>query len=278
MNYPSRIAPLTGIPARKIESVITLLEGGATIPFIARYRKEATGELDEVQIGDIQDAWKKMQELDKRRETILQSIEEQGKLTPELKKAIEEAATMTELEDLYLPYRPKRKTRASIAIEKGLEPLAKRIFQQRDREVETLAAQYITDQVPTVEEALQGARDIIAEWVSEDLKARDKIRRHFTRDAQIGSRLIEGTAKKMAEDFFSAFAAAVEASAGPSVGEVIEPITPADEAMLSAEAKAAAAAPVSSTTPEEQKGLHPAIWITGLVAVVGGLLYLFAKR
>ncbi len=96
--------------------------------------------------------------------------------------------------------------------------------------------------------------------------------------AQIGSRLIEGTAKKMAEDFFSAFAAAVEASAGPSVGEVIEPITPADEAMLSAEAKAAAAAPVSSTTPEEQKGLHPAIWITGLVAVVGGLLYLFAKR
>lgn len=204
MNYAARIAPLTGIPARKIDSVITLLEGGSTIPFIARYRKEATGELDEVQIGDIQDAWKKMQELDKRRETILQSIEEQGKLTPELKKAIEDAATMTELEDLYLPYRPKRKTRATMAIEKGLEPLAKRIFQQRDREVETLAAQYITDQVPTVEDALQGARDIIAEWVSEDLKARDKIRRHFNRDAQIGSRLVKGKEEEGAKyrDYF----------------------------------------------------------------------------
>ncbi|MCC7465109.1 MAG: RNA-binding transcriptional accessory protein [Saprospiraceae bacterium] len=192
MNYAPRIAPITGIPARKIESVIQLLEGGATIPFIARYRKEATGELDEVQIADIQDAWKKMLELDKRRETILQSIEEQGKLTPELRKKIEDAVTMTELEDLYLPYRPKRKTRATMAIEKGLEPLAKRIFQQRDKEVETLAAQFITDQVPTVEDALQGARDIMAEWISEDLKTRDKVRRMFDRGAQISSRVVKG--------------------------------------------------------------------------------------
>ncbi|HLP96283.1 MAG TPA: Tex family protein [Saprospiraceae bacterium] len=192
MSYAPRIAPITGIPARKIESVIQLLEGGATIPFIARYRKEATGELDEVQIAEIQDAWKKMQELDKRRETILQSIEEQGKLTPELRKKIEDAVTMTELEDLYLPYRPKRKTRATMAIENGLEPLAKRIFQQRDKEVETLAAQFITDQVPTVEDALQGARDIIAEWISEDLKARDKVRRLFDRGAVISSRVVKG--------------------------------------------------------------------------------------
>ncbi|MCW5921813.1 MAG: RNA-binding transcriptional accessory protein [Saprospiraceae bacterium] len=192
MSYAPRIAPLLNISARRVEAVIELLEGGATIPFIARYRKEATGELDEVQIANIQDTWKKMQELDKRRETILQSIEEQGKLTPELRRAIEGAATMTELEDLYLPYRPKRKTRASVAIEKGLEPLAKRIFAQKDKELEAIATQYITEQVPTVEEALQGARDIIAEWVSEDIKARDKMRRHFERGAVIASRLVKG--------------------------------------------------------------------------------------
>ncbi|MEZ4893879.1 MAG: Tex family protein [Saprospiraceae bacterium] len=192
MSYAPRIAPLTGIAARKVEAVIELLEGGATIPFIARYRKEATGELDEVKITEIQDAWKKMQELDKRRETILQSIEEQGKMTPELRKSIENALTLTELEDIYLPYRPKRKTRATIAIEKGLEPLAKRIFSQKDRELEAIAAAYINDQVPSVEEALQGARDIIAEWVSEDVKARDKIRRHFERGAIIASRLVKG--------------------------------------------------------------------------------------
>jgi len=205
MSYAARIAPLVNIPARKVESVIELLESGATIPFIARYRKEATGELDEVQIADIQDAWKKMLELDKRREVILQSIEEQGKLTPELRRAIEHAATMTELEDLYLPYRPKRKTRASMAIEKGLEPLAKRIFSQTDNSgLAALATRFINDQVPTVEDALQGARDIIAEWVSEDLRARDKIRRHFARGAEIASRLVKGKEEEGAKyrDYF----------------------------------------------------------------------------
>ncbi|MEY4204659.1 MAG: hypothetical protein RL013_2363 [Bacteroidota bacterium] len=204
MSYSVRIAPITGIPARKVEAVIQLLESGATIPFIARYRKEATGELDEVQIGDIQDAWKKLLELDKRRETILQSIEEQGKLTPELKAAIEKAATMTELEDLYLPYRPKRKTRATVAIEKGLEPLAKQIFSQKDKEVETIAARFITDQVPSVDDALQGARDIIAEWVSEDLRARDKVRRHFDRWSVISARLVKGKEEAAAKyrDYF----------------------------------------------------------------------------
>ncbi|MFN0037726.1 MAG: Tex family protein [Saprospiraceae bacterium] len=207
MSYAPRIASLTGIPARKVEAVIQLLETGATIPFIARYRKEATGELDEVQIGDIQDAWKKMQELDKRREVILASIEEQGKLTPELHRAIEQAATMTELEDLYLPYRPKRKTRATVAIERGLEPLAKRIFQQYDKqksEVELLAERYLSDEVPTVEDALQGARDIIAEWVSEDMKARNRVRHHFDKNAVIASRLVKGKDEEGAKyrDYF----------------------------------------------------------------------------
>jgi protein Tex len=196
MSIALRIAPILNIPVRRVESVLELLESGATIPFIARYRKEATGSLDEVQIADIADWWKKLLELDKRREAILQSIEEQGKLTPELRTAIEAAATMTELEDLYLPYKPKRKTRATAAIEKGLEPLAKRLYAQRDKDVETLAAQFITDQVPTVEEALQGARDIIAEWINEDKKARDRIRRHFEKGAVIASRLVKGKEKE----------------------------------------------------------------------------------
>jgi len=207
MNYPSRIAPLLNIPVQRVSAVVELLDGGATIPFIARYRKEATGSLDEVQIADIQEAWKKMQDLDKRREAILQSIAEQGKLTPELRRAIEQAATMTELEDLYLPYRPKRKTRASIAIERGLEPLAKRLFAQHDRsrtDVELLAEKYLTDEVPTVDDALQGARDIIAEWVSEDVKARNRVRFHFDKNAVIASRVVKGKEAEAAKyrDYF----------------------------------------------------------------------------
>ncbi len=202
--YADRIAPQLNIPSRKVEAVIELLQSGATLPFIARYRKEATGSLDEVQIGDIQDLLKRLQDLDKRREAILQSIEEQGKLTPELRKLIEHALTMTELEDLYLPYKLKRKTRASIAIEKGLEPLAKRVFAQKDKELETIAAAYINDQVGSVEDALQGARDIIAEWVSEDKKARDKVRRHFDKGALVASRLVKGKETEAAKyrDYF----------------------------------------------------------------------------
>jgi uncharacterized protein len=204
MSYASRISQILSIPFRRVEATVELLESGATIPFIARYRKEATGELDEVQIADIQDVLKKLMELDKRREVILQSIEEQGKLTPELRKSIESAATMTELEDLYLPYRPKRKTRATMAIEKGLEPLAQRLFAQRDKAIETIAAQYINDQVPNVDEALQGARDIMAEWIAEDKKARDKIRRHFDKGAIIASKLVKGKeeAAKKYQDYF----------------------------------------------------------------------------
>ena len=206
MTIAQRIAaPLNlNLNLRRVEAVLELLETGATIPFIARYRKEATGSLDEVQIGDIQDLWKKILELDKRRESILQNIEEQGKLTPELRKAIEGALTMTELEDLYLPYRPKRKTRATMAIEKGLEPLAKRIFAQKDKEVESLAATFLNEAVANVEEALQGARDIIAEWVSEDKKARDKVRRHFEKGAVVAARLVKGKDEEAAKyrDYF----------------------------------------------------------------------------
>jgi protein Tex len=203
--YADRIAPILNLPVRRVEAVVELLEGGATVPFIARYRKEATGSLDEVQIADIQDTLKKLTELDKRREAILSSIEEQGKLTPELKAKIEAAQTMTALEDLYLPYKQKRKTRASVAIERGLEPLAKRIFQQRDSDVEALANQYVTEQVPSAEDALQGARDIIAEWINEDPKARDKVRRHFERGAVITSKLVKGKEEEGAKyrDYFT---------------------------------------------------------------------------
>ncbi|MBN8683976.1 MAG: RNA-binding transcriptional accessory protein [Chitinophagales bacterium] len=192
MTYANRIAAALNIPLRRVEAVLELLESGATIPFIARYRKEATGSLDEVQIADIQALLKKIEELEKRRAAILQSIEEQGKLTPELRKAIEGADTLTQLEDLYLPYRQKRKTRASMAIEKGLEPLAKRIFSQKDKEVEAIAATYLNDAVASVEDALQGARDIIAEWVSENIEARDRVRRHFDKGAIISSRVARG--------------------------------------------------------------------------------------
>lgn len=204
MSYAHRIAQTLQIAAHRVEHTVELLNGGATIPFISRYRKEATGGLDEVQIADIQDLLKKFQELDKRRDSIIQSIEEQGKLTPALRKQLEEAASMTELEDLYLPYRPKRKTRAGMAIEKGLEPLAKRIFAQKDKQLETIAAQYCNDQVPDVAEALQGARDIIAEWVSEDLRARDKVRRHFNKGALIVSKLARGKEEEGAKykDYF----------------------------------------------------------------------------
>ncbi len=204
MNFSQQIAQKLKIHIRQVEAVLELLETGATIPFISRYRKEATGSLDEVQIGDIQDWLKKLTELEKRRESILATIEEQGKLTPELRAAILAADTMTELEDLYLPYKQKRKTRGSMAIEKGLEPLAKRIFSQKDKEVASLAQQFLNEKVASVEDALQGARDIIAEWVAEDKTARDRVRRHFERGAFITSKLVknkEEEAKKY-QDYF----------------------------------------------------------------------------
>lgn len=188
MNY-TLIAQQAGVSDKQARNTIALFEEGATVPFIARYRKEATGGLDEVQIGNVKEAWQKQQEVEKRREAILKSIEEQGKLTAELKKKIEGVFSMTELEDLYLPYKQKRKTRATIAIEKGLEPLAKLIFEGKERDPEGKAAAFLNDQVANAGDALQGARDIIAEWINENQEARTKVRYTFQRGAIITSKV-----------------------------------------------------------------------------------------
>ena len=188
MNY-SLIARITAVSEKQVRNTIQLFEEGATVPFISRYRKEATGGLDEVQIGAIKEAHQKQLEVEKRREAILKSIEEQGKLTPELKKQIEAVFTLTELEDLYLPYKQKRKTRALMAIEKGLEPLAQTLFAGREMDPEKKAEAFLSDKVETVEEALQGARDIMAEWISENVDARNRVRNLFEREAIITSKV-----------------------------------------------------------------------------------------
>lgn len=177
-----------------VAAVGTLLSEGATVPFISRYRKERTGSLDEVAVGKIRDRLNQLQELDKRRETILKSIEDQGKLIPELRKKIERAGSLTELEDIYLPYKPKRKTRGSMAREKGLEPLARLIVRQWNEDPETMALKFISEQkgVHDIEEALQGARDIIAEWINEDADARAAMRKLFLNKATIRSTLVKG--------------------------------------------------------------------------------------
>jgi uncharacterized protein len=188
MNYPL-IAQQTSISEKQVRNTIQLFDEGATLPFISRYRKEATGGLDEVQIGAIKDAYVRQQEVEKRREAILKNIEEQGKLTPELRKQISGVFSMVELEDLYLPYKQKRKTRASMAVEKGLEPLAQLIFAGKESDPERKALSYLNDQVENVDAALQGARDIIAEWISENQNARSRVRSVFQRNAVITSKV-----------------------------------------------------------------------------------------
>jgi len=191
-DFSKIISKRLGISEGQISNTIALLEQGATIPFISRYRKEITGSLDEEQITAIRDELNKLKELEKRRETVLNTIEEQGKLTPELKEKIEKCETSTELEDIYLPFKPKKKTRAGIAKEKGLEPLALLILEQRMLLIHEKAEEFLNDKVETVEDALQGARDIIAEWISEDQEARNIVRRFFSTDAVISSRLVKG--------------------------------------------------------------------------------------
>ena len=191
-NYAQRIAQALQLTEEQVQNTLNLLETGATIPFISRYRKEVTGSLDEVQIGNIKDLYAKWLELDKRRAAILDSIAEQGKLTPELRKQIEEAETMSVLEDLYLPYRPKRKTRASVAVEKGLQPLSKLLWAQRQLDLQREAAKFVNPEkgVANVEEALAGARDIIAERVSENPNLRARLRDTFLRYSRISTRQI----------------------------------------------------------------------------------------
>ncbi len=183
------ISDKLSIGKRQVAATIELLAGGATIPFISRYRKEATGSLDEIQVAAIDAEIKRLDTLIKRKETILKSIADQEKLTPELEAKINNCWDTTELEDLYLPYKPKRKTRASMARERGLEPLAILLLEQRERDIELRAEQFITDEVPDAEAALAGARDIIAEWVNEDAPARNTVRRLFERHAVITSKV-----------------------------------------------------------------------------------------
>lgn len=186
------IAERLGISIRQIDNTITLLNEGATVPFISRYRKEMTGSLDEVAIGNIKEAIEQLDELDKRKVTILKTIGEQELLTPELQTKIEQCYDLNELEDIYLPYKPKRRTKATVAREKGLEPLAKLIFRQFEADPENKALQYLNDAVPNVAEALAGARDIIAEWINENQNARTIVRNQFSREAVISSHVAKG--------------------------------------------------------------------------------------
>jgi len=176
----------------QVSNTIQLLQDGATIPFVSRYRKELTGELDEVQIEAIKEQYDKLLETEKRKETILKTIEELGKLTPELKNRIDASWNATELEDIYLPFKPKRRTRAEIARENGLEPLAKIIMKQNADKLDYLVKSFVKDKISSMDEALNGASDIIAEWINESEKARHVIRRIFTYEAFITSKIIKG--------------------------------------------------------------------------------------
>ncbi len=176
----------------QVTNTIKLLNEGATVPFISRYRKEATGILNEVQILAIKEQYEKLLEIDKRRDAIIKAIEEQGKLTDEIRLILQNTYELSKLEDIYLPFKQKRKTRASIAKEKGLEPLASLILKQQKNDSEALAREFLNDEVPTIKEALQGARDIICEWVSEDHQARSNIRGLFRSDAVIFSKIVKG--------------------------------------------------------------------------------------
>lgn len=198
------IASTLKISEKQIRSTLDLLSDGATIPFISRYRKEATGGLDEVQIENIKNQNDRLCELQKRKETILNTIEEQGKLSADLKARIEQSWDGTELEDIYLPYKPKRKTRAETARQKGLEPLAVTMLLQREVDIRGKARAYIKEEVKDVEDALKGARDIIAEQINEDEHARNRIRNQFNRQAIITAKVIKGKEEEAAKyrDYF----------------------------------------------------------------------------
>jgi protein Tex len=186
------IAKKLGLHEWQVENTIRLLDDGATIPFISRYRKEMTGSLDEVKLMHIKEEYERLKDLDARKESVIKSIEEQEKMTPELLQKIKAADTMAELEDIYLPYRPKRRTRATIAREKGLEPLAEIIFKQLENDPSHKAEEFLNDTVPDVEDALAGACDIIAEWISEDETSRKKLRYLFDKEAVIYSKVVKG--------------------------------------------------------------------------------------
>ena len=191
-EFSQMIAAELKLPAHRIANTLKLLQGGATIPFISRYRKEATGGLDEVQIGDTQTRYEKLCELSKRKETVLSTIEEQGKLAPELKARISACWNTTELEDIYLPFKPKRKTRAEAARAKGLEPLALLLMMQKENNLAAKVRNFVKGEVKDEEDALKGARDILAEQISEDERSRNLMRNQFQRQALIQSKVVKG--------------------------------------------------------------------------------------
>lgn len=194
------------IPLPQVQGAVRLLREGATIPFISRYRKEATGSLDEVQVGAVKELLDRLTELEARKQTVLTTIEGQGRLTPELRRRIAECWDAVELEDIYLPYKPRRRTRATAARERGLEPLADIVMAQQARDAALQARRFVTDEVPTPEEALAGACDIIAERVSEDERARNDLRRVFAREGVVRSKLVKGKESEGAKysDYFDA--------------------------------------------------------------------------
>lgn len=195
-EFSKMIASAMKLQEHRVENTLKLLQGGATIPFISRYRKEATGGMDEVQISEISTRYEKLCELAKRKETIVSTIEEQGKLNAELKNRIDNCWDSTELEDIYLPFKPKRKTRAEVARQKGLEPLALILMMQRENNLSARVRQFVKGEVKDEEDALKGARDIIAEQVNEDEKARNQIRNQFTRQAVISAKVVKGKEKE----------------------------------------------------------------------------------
>jgi uncharacterized protein len=197
-TYIRKIAEKLSFSLKQVNNIFDLQAEGATIPFMARYRKEATGNMDEVQINDVVEQIKYFTELEKRKETVLKTIDGLGKLTPELKHRIVDCYDATVLEDIYLPYKPKRKTRATTAIEKGLEPLAKFLFEQEGGDPEEEAGKFVTEEVKDTKDALQGARDIIAEWIAEHEQARNKVRQLFTQHATLSSKVL--ASKKDEED------------------------------------------------------------------------------
>lgn len=200
------IAQRLGISLPQVQGTVRLLREGATIPFISRYRKEATGSLDELQVGAIKEQLDRLTELEARRQTVLATIEGPGKLTGELRKRIEECWDAVELEDIYLPYKPKRRTRATAARERGLEPLADIVMAQRAHDLLRQAQRFVTAEVATPEEAIAGACDIIAERISEDEQARNTVRRTMGREGAVHSKLVKGKEAEGAKysDYFDA--------------------------------------------------------------------------
>ena len=205
MTATGFIQTFLNISDKNIHATLKLLGEDCTIPFISRYRKDATGNLDEVQIEQIAKLNAQFEELIKRKESILKSIEEQNALSPELKQRIEESFDLQELEDLYLPYKKRRKTKADTAKEKGLEPLAKMIMSQKPNDLHLLASKYLNPEIASVEDALQGARDIIAEWINENGYVRKNLRRLFQRKAMISSKVVKAKKDEEAAQKFSQY-------------------------------------------------------------------------